>query len=543
MSTALEHHPATAAAPASAWAPLRRSAFRALWLATVVSNIGTWMHDVGAAWLMTSLSPSATMVALVQTATSLPMFLLVLPAGALADLLDRRRFLLAAQLWMMLAAGILATLAVLDLVDPAILLLATVALGIGAALSAPSFQAIVAELVPRGEMPAAVALNGLGINVSRAIGPALGGMIVAATGPAAVFALNGLSTVCVVAALLTWKREVATAALPPERFLPGLLSGLRYALHAPLLRNVLARTLAFLLPASATWALLPLLARRELGLDAFGYGILLGCMGFGALSLALILPRFRSRLGPDRLLLLAGAGFAVATAVLAVARQPVVAGAALTLAGAAWLAALSTLNAGAQATSGGWVKARALSLYLVAFFGAMALGSLAWGGLSDAVGSRITLGVAAVLGVAALLLARRAPLAGIETLDLATSDLLGPADSLPGIAPEHGPVLVQIEYLVPAEHRAAFLTAAAELRHVRQRAGASAWGLYVDPAQPDRFIECFTNPTWLAHQRQHARLSRNDEKLLTAARAFHAGDEPPRVLHLVGGTALGATSA
>ena len=538
MSQALEHHPAPTASQASAWAPLQRPAFRALWLATVVSNIGTWMHDVGAAWLMTSLSPSATMVALVQTATSLPMFLLVLPAGALADLLDRRRFLLAAQLWMMAAAAVLASLALLDLVDPAVLLLATAALGIGAALSAPSFQAIVAELVPRGEMPAAVALNSLGVNLSRAVGPALGGMIVAATSPAAVFALNALSTVCVVVALLTWKREAAAAPLPPERFLPGLLSGLRYALHAPLLQNVLVRTLGFLVPASATWALLPLVARRELGLDAFGYGILLGCMGAGALGLAL--PRFRERLGPDRLLLLAGAGFAGATAALASAQHAAVAAVALVVAGAAWLAALSTLNAGAQATSAGWVKARALSLYLVGFFGSMALGSLAWGALSDAVGPRAALGAAALLGLAALLLARRAPLADTEALDLSASKVLGDAEGLPGIAPDHGPVLVQIEYLVSAENRPAFLAAAAELRHVRHRAGASGWGLYADPLEPGRFVECFTNPTWLAHQRQHLRMSRHDEELLGAARAFHAGEGPPRVLHLVGGAALGS---
>ncbi len=543
MSQALEHHPTAAAPQASAWAPLQRPAFRALWLATVVSNVGTWMHDVGAAWLMTSLSPSATMVALVQTATSLPMFLLVLPAGALADLLDRRRFLLAAQLWMMAAATMLAALAFLDLVDPAVLLLATAALGIGAAMSAPSFQAIVAELVPRSDMPAAVALNSLGVNLSRAVGPALGGMIVAATSPAVVFALNALSTVCVVIALVSWKREVAAAPLPPERFLPGLLGGLRYALHAPLLQNVLVRTLGFLVPASATWALLPLVARRELGLDAFGYGILLGCMGAGALGLALVLPRFRKRLGPDRLLLLAGAGFAIATMALALAQHMAVAALALVVAGAAWLAALSTLNAGAQATSAGWVKARALSLYLVAFFGAMALGSLAWGALSDATGPRIALGIAAALGLATLLLAPRAPLADTETLDLTASPVLGDADSLPGIAPDDGPVLVQIEYLVPAESRQAFLAAAAGLRHVRHRAGAAAWGLYADPLEHGRYVECFTNPTWLAHQRQHLRMSRNDEALLTAARAFHMGDGPPRVLHLVGGTGLRATAA
>ncbi len=540
MSQALKHHPAPTGSQASAWAPLGRPAFRALWLATVVSNVGTWMHDVGAAWLMTSLSPSATMVALVQTATSLPMFLLVLPAGALADLLDRRRFLLAAQLWMMAAATMLAALAFLDLVDPAVLLLATAALGIGAALSAPSFQAIVAELVPRSEMPAAVALNSLGVNLSRAIGPALGGMIVAATSPAAVFALNAVSTVCVVIALLTWKREAAADPLPPERFLPGLLSGLRYALHAPLLQNVLVRTLGFLIPASATWALLPLVARRELGLDAFGYGVLLGCMGTGALGLALVLPRFRKRLGPDRLLLLAGAGFALATAVLALAQEAIVAGIALLIAGAAWLAALSTLNAGAQATSAGWVKARALSLYLVGFFGSMAVGSLAWGAFSDATGPRAALGVAALLGIAALLLARKAPLADTEALDLTASPVLGDAESLPGIGPDHGPVLVQIEYRVAREQRQGFLAAAAELRHVRHRAGASGWGLYADPLDPGRFIEGFTNPTWLAHQRQHLRMSRHDEELLAAARAYHTGDGPPRVLHLVGGAGLSA---
>ena len=272
----------------SPWVPLRRPIFRALWIATTVSNIGTCMHDIGAAWLMTTLSSNPLMVALVQAAATLPVLMFAIPAGVFADIVDRRRFLMAAQLWILATSLSLCFLALLGLVTPMVLLAATFALGIGSGMNGPPFIAIVAELVPRAELPAAVALNGLGVNLARAIGPAIGGIVITLAGIPAVFLLNALSVVCVAWVVWRWRRPTEAGVLPPEHFLPAMHSGLRYVRYAPLLRVTLIRAAAFLFPASAIWALLPVLARNQLGLSASGYGFLLACLGVGAVAGALI---------------------------------------------------------------------------------------------------------------------------------------------------------------------------------------------------------------------------------------------------------------
>src|SRR5688572_19415468 len=268
----------------STWSPLRLPLFRALWLAAVASNVGTWMHNVGAEWLMTTLSPSPLVVALMQTAETAPTFLLALPAGALADIVDRRRLLLFSQAWMLVAAVALAASALAGLTSPGALLLLTFALGLGAAMNAPAWQAIVPELVPRGELASAVSLNSVAFNIARALGPALGGLVVAASGPWAVFLLNSLSFVGVILVIYRWRREPVESILPAERVVGAMRAGLRYARHAPELKSVLARTGVFALCASALWAMMPLVARAELGLGALEYGVLLGCLGAGAVA-------------------------------------------------------------------------------------------------------------------------------------------------------------------------------------------------------------------------------------------------------------------
>src|SRR5215213_1818024 len=273
----------------STWSPLRLPLFRALWLAAVASNVGTWMHNVGAEWLMTTLAPTPFLVALMQTAETAPTFLLALPAGALADIVDRRRLLIFSQAWMLCAAVALAASALAGLTSPTVLLLLTFALGLGAAMNAPAWQAIVPELVPREELASAVSLNGVAFNIARAVGPALGGLIVAAAGPWAVFLLNSFSFVGVILVLYRWRRESVESISPTERVVGAMRAGLRYARHAPELRNVLVRTGAFALCASALWALMPLVARRELGLGPFQYGLLLGCLGAGAIAGAFLL--------------------------------------------------------------------------------------------------------------------------------------------------------------------------------------------------------------------------------------------------------------
>src|SRR5512138_507566 len=327
---------------ADASGPLSFPVFRALWIATIVSNVGTWMHDVGAGWLMTSLSPSPLLVALVQTATTLPMFLLALPAGALADIVDRRKMLLAAQVLGMLAASVLAIVTLQNRVTPEVLLGATFVLGTAAALSAPVFQAIVPELVDKQALPDAIALNSLGVNISRAIGPALGGVIVALAGTAAVFALNAVSVFAVLAVLFTWKRPQAVRTLPPEHFFGAIKAGYRYTRHSPAMRLVLIRAVGFFIFGSALWAMLPLVARRGLGLDAAGYGALLGCMGAGAVLGAIVLKQLRTKISANAISVGATLLFALATVVLALAPNAWIAGAVMFVAGFAWIGMLTS---------------------------------------------------------------------------------------------------------------------------------------------------------------------------------------------------------
>src|SRR5438874_656330 len=306
----------------SAWAPLSHPVFRALWISSLVSNIGTWMQNVGAAWAMTSLSPSPLMVALVQSATSLPVFVVGLPAGAVADIVDRRRLLLVTQTWMLATTALLAVLAFADVMTATMLLALTFALGMGVAMNMPTWQAITAELVPPSELMRAVALNALPINIGRAIGPALGGILVAASGPALVFALNAATFVAVLVVVYRWRRETPRAVLPAERVIGATRAGIRYARHAPPVVAVLVRTGVFIMCASAFWALLPVIARRELGLSALGYGPLLGCFGLGAIAGAAFLPRVKRRLELDAVVALASSAGAACVGLAAIRRWP-----------------------------------------------------------------------------------------------------------------------------------------------------------------------------------------------------------------------------
>jgi MFS family permease len=305
---------------ASPWSPLRQAVFRALWIAAVASNIGTWMQSVGAAWLMTSLTPSPLLVALMQTATSLPVFLVGLPAGTLADVVDRRKLLLVTQAWMLLAALVLGVITWAGLVSAGALLALTFLLGLGAALSGPAWQAIIPDLVEREEIAPAVALDAMGINVARAVGPAIGGLVVAAASPGAVFLLNAASFLGILVVIYRWRRTHTPSDIPPEAMLGATAAGLRYVRHAPALQTVLVRIGVFSLGASALWALLPVVARRNLGLDATGYGIILGSLGLGAVGGALLLPRLRRALPIDTLTATATLVFAGTTLALAYLR-------------------------------------------------------------------------------------------------------------------------------------------------------------------------------------------------------------------------------
>jgi MFS family permease len=517
----------------SAWSPLRQPLFRALWIASVASNIGTWMHDVGGVWLMTSLTPSPIMVALMQTATSLPFFLLALPAGALADVVDRRRLLLATQGWMMAAAAMVGALTLVGVTTPWWLLALTFALGLGAAMNAPAWQAITPELVPREEVPSAVALSGVGLNLARAVGPALGGFIVAAAGPSGVFLLNALSCIGVIVVLYRWPRPPRRGVLPPEHMIGAMRAGIRFVWHAPPFHTVLVRAAVFILCGSALWALLPLIARREMGLDAVGYGILLGCLGVGAVAGAAILPRVRRRVVVDRLAMGATVIFALVTVGLATVREVTWLYGILFVGGGAWIALMSSYNAAAQAAAPAWVRARALAVYLLVFQGGMAAGSALWGAMAGRTGIPIALLVSGAGLVLGLLAANRYRLAGGASLDL-TPSLHWPQPAVTiEPAAEYGPVLVTVEYRIDRVHAGDFVQAMQEVRLERLRDGALRWELFHDPADLSRYVETFLVESWVEHLRQHERVTLADREAEARARALHRGPTPVAVAHLI----------
>jgi MFS family permease len=516
----------------SAWAPLWQRLFRAIWLASLASNVGTWMQNTAAAWMMTSLSPSPILVALMQTATSLPFFLLALPAGALADIVDRRRVLLITQLWMVVAAGALAALTLLGRTTAWSLLGLTFTLGVGAAFTAPAWQAFTPNLVGRAELPAAVALNGVSFNIARAIGPAAGGLLFAANGPGAVFVVNALSFLAVVAVLAIARPATAAASLPPERVIGAMRAGARFVRHSPAYRAVLIRSAAFMLPASALWALLPLVARHDLGLSATGYGLLLGCIGAGAIGGAALLPRLRAGATADRLLAASALLFAAATALLGIVRVVPVVAIAMVVAGVAWMAAMATLTVAAQSAAPAWVRARALAMSLLVVQGGLALGSLVWGAVADRLSSPTALLAGAAALVVAIAASWRYRLHGLADLDL-TPNPHWPAPVILGeIDVERTPVLVTLEYEIEPAKAEAFATAMERLAAMRRRDGAISWGLYRDAQRPGHFLETFLVPSWLEHLRQHERSTEADRRIEDAVRAFLTQGRPT-VTHFV----------
>ena len=517
----------------SAWSPLYQPLFRALWIAAVASNIGTWMQNVGAAWLMTSLAPSPTMVALVQAATSLPVFLVALPAGAIADLVDRRRLLLLTQGWMLLAAGGLGALTLMGATTPWLLLTLTFALGLGAAMNAPAWQAIIPELITGSEVRAAVTLNGVGYNLARAVGPALGGLTVGALGSGAVFILNALSFLGVMVVLYGWKRPVGELALPAEDAFGAMRSGIRYIRYAPALRAVLSRTAVFIFGGSALWALLPLVARQELALNATGYGVLLGCLGAGAVIGAALLPQIQRRLSTD--LFLAGATllFAFATAMPAYVRSFSLVSAAMVAGGMAWITIMSTFNVGAQVTVPSWVRARALAVYGLMFQGGTAIGSTLWGIVADHVGLPMALVSAAATLILSLAAMGRYRLKLEDEIDLTPSPHWPEPVLSMNPSPDSGPVLVTIEYAIDPARAREFVSAMQGVRSLRLRDGAYRWGLFNDPAQPARYVETFVVASWAEHLRQHERVTVADRETEDVARAFHVAATPPVVSHLI----------
>lgn len=516
-------------APVTAFAPLRERAFLVLWLATVIGNTGTWMRDTASGWLMTSLSPSPTLVALVQAATTLPVFLLALPAGALADIVDRRRLMIAIQIGLAVVSLVLGLLVWAGGMTPPLLLALTFCGGIGAALAAPAWQSIVPQLVSRPQMRPAIALNSLGVNIARAIGPAVGGAIIATLGVAAAYFADVLSYALIIAALWWWK----PAPLPvrePEAMVDAMRSGVRFALFHPDLQRVLLRALLFFIAASCYWALLPLIVRQQLGGDASVYGLAMAAIGAGAIAGALLLPRLRRHGSANTTILLGALLTAAAIVALATARSPMPGIVALLFAGAAWIAVLTTLNATAQAVLPDWVRGRGLAIYLMVFFGAMTLGSAAWGQLASVAGVPATLYAAAAATALLGGVSHRWKLPEGEAELMPSMHWPEPAMA-ENLRVSGGPVMVCVTYTVPTNEHAGFHDAIRPLGRIRRRDGAYAWGVMFDLEQPDCVTEWFLVESWEEHLRQHRRISVADREIQQAVHRLHRGEYPPRVRH------------
>jgi MFS family permease len=520
-------------ADSSPWAPLGQSAFRWLWLGMLFSWIGTWMQTVGAQWLLVDAPNAALLVSLVQAATTLPMMLLALPGGVLADTFDRRWLLITVQAYLVVLAILLTVLTATGLMPPALLLAFTLALGVGGAVQLPTWQAMMPELVPRTQLRAATRLDLTSVNGARAVGPAVAGLVIAYLGGVpVVFALYAATAFLFAVTVLFWGRPAAELERRRERFVPALRAGGRYAWHEPVVRRIVLRVILFVPPAMALWALLPLIASQRLGLSAAGYGALFGAFGLGAIVGAMVLGRVRDRLSTNGLLTVAGLLYAAASALIVLIPSLPAVLTILVAAGLAWMAVVSTLAAELQLFLPGWVRARGLAIYMAIFTGAMTLGALLSGMVAEVVGLQLTflLSAGVLLGSVVAGVFLRVPETG--HLDREPAVYWPEARLAVDPPPDSGPVLVTVEFTVTPEREAAFLQAMDRLRQSRRQTGATRWELYRDGDQPDSFIEIFSVPSWEEHMRQHGgRLTATDREIEEAALSF--SDPPPRGKHLL----------
>jgi MFS family permease len=522
--------PGQAGAQGTAWAPFRHRQFTAMWSAQFVSNIGSWMQTVAAQWLMLTLTTSATYVALVQTAAGLPVLLFAIAAGTIGDLVDRRRFLLVTQTFMLVAAAALGVLAIAGLVTPWVLLALVFVVGSGQALTSPTWQTLQPELVSPDERIQAISLGSVNQNLARAVGPAIGGLLLAATSAGTVFLINAATFIAVIAVIAAWRSARAPDALPREHVGEAVRAGGRYVAASPVLRVILARAGLFIFFASAVWALLPLTAHSVLHLGSGGYGLLLGSVGIGAVAGAAVLPWVRSRLSPDAMLTAGSVGLAAVTLLLAYAHVTAVAALALVVGGGCWILALSTLSSLYQLSLPRWIKARGMSFYLMVFQGGNAIGSAVMGVAAEHAGLTPTLTIAAV-GLAL------GPLAGLawRFRPLPPADLLPvgdwPAPLLAAGAPPEGPVLVSVEYRARPGLDDELLAALVRTKFARRRTGAISWRAWQDAAQPSRILEQFVVASWDEHLRQHERVTKRDQDRLDRIRELTDPAHPVTVTH------------
>jgi len=524
--------PAQAAPEAvSAFAPLQRPAFRMLWATWMTANTCMWMNDVAAAWLMTSLAPSPLWVALVQSASTLPVFLLGLPSGALADILDRRRYFMFTQFWVAITASLLCLTVLTGWINAPLLLALTFANGIGLAMRWPVFSAIVPELVPRSQLPSALALNGVAMNASRIMGPLLAGSLIAGAGSEYVFGLNALLSVGAGFVIMRWKREHTVSPLGREKLTSAMRVGWQFVRQSRRMRSVLARISLFFLHSTALLALLPLVARDLKGGTAATFTLLLAAMGAGAILAALSMQRIRNLMPSERLLLLGAVLQSLGTLVVAWAPNVHVAVPAMFVAGMAWITVANTLTVSAQMALPDWVRARGMSMYQMAIMGGTAAGAALWGQIATVSTIHMSLGIAAASGTMAMVAVQRFMPGHHVDEDLTPSHEF----QVPVIpsAPATGRIQVQIEYRIDPERADDFRTLMQESRRSRMRQGALSWELLHDMNEPDRFVEQIIDETWTEHLRRFDRVTADDVALRDRKLAFHVAAERPVVTRCV----------
>jgi MFS family permease len=514
---------------ASLWRPLRSSTFRNLLIADVVSDVGTFMQSVGAAWLMVSLSAGPMYVALIQTASALPFFLLALPAGAIGDIVDRRRVILFTETWMVLVATILAGLTIAGRMSPVLLLILTFALSAGDAFETPTWRAVLPELVRKEDLPAASALNGIEFNLARAVGPALAGFVIAAAGIGAAFVSNTLSFLGVILVVARWKRPAVKHATPPETVTGATVAAIRYVRYSPAIRIVLLRAGTAMFFASGLLALLPSIAHRING-SPVGYGVLLGCFGGGAVLGALVMQRARSRWSADLIVSAGVAAFGLTTIAAGALRDLLPVAAVLVIGGGAWISFISLFNVQVLNQTPDWARARVLAISMLVFQGAVAAGSATWGAVAARAGLGTGLlwaGIGTLLSTA-LGLFLRLPDPGIDLTSWNHWRLPAVSEAISDVV---GPVLVTVEYQVDAARVPEFIKTMHEYGRVRRRDGASRWGICRDLEISDRYLETFVVSSWAEHVRQHDRLTRADSEVEVRLRQCTRGE--PNVRHLL----------
>jgi MFS family permease len=516
---------------------LSNPVFRALWLATLASNIGSTMQDVGAAWLMTELAPKAFMVSLIQTSGTLPIFLFSLIAGALADIISRRTMLFVTQAWMALLALVFAWMTYNHLMQPWTLLALNFGLAVGTAFNIPPWQSVTSDIVERGELKQAIVMQSAGSNIARSVGPALGGLVVAAWGSAAVFALNAISYIGVLLVLVVWRPKKSKSKLPAERFFTAIRTAVAYARHSNELQNILVRTVLFIFGAIAAMSLLPLLVKERLHEGPKVLGLLYGLNGAGAVGMAVWLKKRAMK--PDDELTFGTIAYGTAITILAWTRDFIPYSIAMLLAGAGWLMANSTLNTATQLSSPTWVKARAVSIQQLVFYGSIAIGSMWWGFASMRVGTHNAMSFAAIFLFVGLIAAKVTKVSHAFEVKVDESVFLAEpeVDHDHPIPLEHGPVMVTTEYVIDDSRHNQFEEDMQQIRMMRLRTGAMRWEIFCDASNHRRYVEIFFSDTWADHLRLHERTTRADRDLQERVYSYHVLPDPPKTTHYIYDTA------